>query len=312
MVFEISGTTAAASAPRTNHGLYYLPVRGPLRKELQIVYRLGVVSFLNARPLIDGLAQKPDVTLTFDVPARLPNLLDTGAVDAALIPIVDVLRSNGRYVPVSDGCIASDGETMTVRVFSQLPPDRIRTLHADGDSHTSVALARVLWQQVYDQTLELVPLDARNANLADCPSVLLIGDKVIDPARSSFAYEVDLGGAWRAHTGHPFVFAVWARRADDNRDPAAIEALAHTLNAARDRGVARAAAIADEFGPAAGWPIELARRYLTRCLRFQMDARAIAGVAEFVRCASAADLLPAAAAAEWRAAARRIHNEVLT
>jgi chorismate dehydratase len=86
-------------------------------------------------------------------------------------------------------------------------------------------------------------------------AVLLIGDKVVDPRRSGFAYEVDLGGAWRQHTGLPFVFAVWAARAagapgdwataPDRQLGERFEILAE----ARDRGVARAAEIAREQGP---------------------------------------------------------------
>jgi chorismate dehydratase len=54
-------------------------------------------------------------------------------------------------------------------------------------------------------------------------AVLLIGDKVVDPTRAGYAYEVDLGGAWRQMTGLPFVFAVWASpepAARTGQDPA--------------------------------------------------------------------------------------------
>ncbi len=268
--------------------------------------RLGVVSFLNSRPLIEGLADAPDLRLVFDVPARLPQLLEAGAVDVALIPVIDVLRTSGRYEPVSDACIGADGETMTVRVFSQVPPDRIRTLAVDGDSHTSVALARVLWREVYGRELELVTIDARARALDAYPAVLLIGDKVIDPQRSGFAYEVDLGGAWRQHTGLPFTFALWARlapshagRPDSLGTTGALTNVAQRLCSARDRGVARAAEIAEEQGPAQGWPVELARRYLTRCLRFKLDARAVEGACLFGRYCAAAGISAHADAVCW-------------
>lgn len=103
------------------------------------MWRLGVVSFLNARPLIEGLDQAPGVQCVFDVPAALPGRLEHREVDAALIPIIDVLRGGGRYHVLSDACIGCDGETMTVRVFSQVPPNRIDALWVDPDSHTSVA-----------------------------------------------------------------------------------------------------------------------------------------------------------------------------
>lgn len=265
--------------------------------------RLGVVSFLNARPLIEGLATEPRVSCVFCVPADLPEQLAGGAVDAALIPLVDVLRGRGRFGIVSDACIACDGETMTVRVFSQVPPDRVDTLWADADSHTSVALARVLWRELYGRDLRIEAFDARVTDPGRYGSVLLIGDKVVDPRRAGFAYEVDLGGAWRQHTGLPFVFAVWAVRAAP--ESAALsdraEELARLLGAARDRGVRRAAAIARAEGPAHGWPAALAERYLARCLSYTLDARAVAGAERFARHCAALGLVPADAALTWPA-----------
>lgn len=258
--------------------------------------RLGAVSFLNAKPLIHGLAARGDVRITCDVPAALAERLDGGEFDAALVPVFDVLRRGDAWRVVSDACIGSDGETMTVRVFSRVPPDRVHVLHADVDSHTSVNLARVLWRELFDRRLEIRPLDTRAVSPAEmhhAEAVLLIGDKVVDPARGHFGYEVDLGGAWRAHTGLPFVFAVWAARnsewrmanGETGRDAAASIRYSQfaILNSARDAGVARADALAAEFGPRHGWPVELARRYLTRCLCFTLDARMIEGANLFAR-----------------------------
>jgi len=261
------------------------------------VLRLGVVSFLNSRPLIAGLESDAHVRLVLDVPAALPGRLERGEVDVSLIPVLDVLRGHGQYRVVSDACIGCDGETMTVRIFSQVPPDRIRTLWVDTDSHTSVALARVLWRELYVRDLESRTIDTRREDLRACEAVLLIGDKVVSPQRGSFAYEVDLGGAWRQHTGLPFVFAVWAMRTamPNGGNVAAL------LEAARDRGVARAAEIADTEGPSHGWPAELARRYLMRCLKFRLDDRSRAGVARFAHYCLAAEIVPPDALDTWMA-----------
>ena len=80
-------------------------------------WRLGVVSFLNAKPLIAGLDADQEIELVFDVPSRLPRLLDDGLVDAALVPIIDLVREGRNWQIVSDACIGGDGETLTVRVF---------------------------------------------------------------------------------------------------------------------------------------------------------------------------------------------------
>lgn len=278
------------------------------------MFRLGVVSYLNSRPLIEGLGGREGVQLVFDVPALQAGLLLRGEVDAALLPIVDVLRHHDRVGVVSNACIACDGETMTVRVFSQVPPDRVTRIHVDGHSHTSVALAATLWRELYGRDVMLQPFQYETQAPDDFEAVLLIGDKVIDPRRAGFAYEVDLGGAWRAHSGLPFVFALWARRLnerpgpDERRDSnpnavaprvATCDPLRDLLNSARDRGVARAAAIAREQGPGLGWPVELAERYLTRCLKFRLDARYVEGANLFARACVSRGLVPPGSRIEW-------------
>jgi len=268
------------------------------------MYRLGVVSFLNARPLIAGLEQVADVAPVHDVPARLPVLLAEQRVDAALLPIVDLLRNPGRYRVVSDACIGCDGETLTVRVFAQQPPESLNMLRVDQDSHTSVALAQVLWPRLFGRELEVCPLTADGRPLNNGEGLLLIGDKVVSPDRAQFAYEVDLGSAWREYTGLPFVFAVWAVSRTDRRQEGRDEwqaRLGRLLSAARDRGERQAARIAATFGPQHGWPVALAERYLTRCLRYRLDERSRAGAELFGRLCVAAALAPPEARIDWPA-----------
>ena len=243
----------------------------------QAGYTLGVVSFLNALPLIDGLDDRRDVRLDCRAPAQLAALLDAGHVDAALVPVVDLARRGEAWQRVSDACIASDNQTMTVRVFSRTSPERIDRLHVDGDSHTSVVLAKVIWGELYGRNLTTEPIDATPAALDACQAVLLIGDKVVSGIGRPFAFEVDLGAAWRELTGLPFVFAAWAARS--GRDMADLSAM---LSAARDRGVARADVIAKEHGPAKGWPVELAARYMTDYLSYVLTPDHLAGMARFI------------------------------
>lgn len=262
--------------------------------------RYGVVSFLNSRPLIEGLAEDRNTELIFDVPANLEARLTQGGVDVALVPLIDVIRSAGSLRPISDAGIACDGETMTVRVFSQIPPDRVTTLDVDGDSHTSIALASVLWQELYQRRIAVQPIDARTKNIDDCRSVLLIGDKVITGRRGGFAYEVDLGAAWRQHTGLPFVFAVWAARtADVAAQPERYARAAEQLSAARDSGVARAREIAERDGPPRWWPVDLATKYLTRCLKYRLDARMVEGAERFARLCGECGLAPHGVEIQW-------------
>lgn len=238
-------------------------------------WRVGAVSFLNTRPLVEGLDDDPRVEMHYAVPAALPALLREDKVDVALVPVIDLARSAGRWKRVSDACIGADGRTLTVRVFSKVPPERMEVLHVDRDSHTSVALARLIWANVYRRPLRLEPMVEAD-RLADCESVLLIGDKVVTTPMPWFDHHVDLGDAWKRWTGLPFVFATWVAPAK-----AATDELAGILGEARDRGVARARQIAAEVGPARGWPADLAVEYLTRRLSYTITSEALAGMNRF-------------------------------
>jgi chorismate dehydratase len=246
---------------------------------------LGVVSFLNARPLIEGLDATRGVSLHYAVPSALPSLLRGGQVDAALIPVIDLARGTDAWQRISDACIGCDGETLTVRIFSRTPPEYMTTLYVDEDSHTSIALAQLIWLHRYERRLAFIPNSAA-ADLNDCEAVLLIGDKVVNAPLEGFEYEIDLGAEWKEWTGLPFVFAVWAAPAGEH------EALAELLNEARDRGVKAAPQIAQLMGPALGWPVELATQYLTQNLSYKLTPRLQGGMRRFLALAAAEGIVP--------------------
>ena len=103
-------------------------------------------------------------------------------------------------------------ETLTVRVYSRRPPQQMTTLQVDGDSHTSVVLAQVLWNELYGTGIQVEPLSPGAPS--DAEAILLIGDKVVTQRPPGFDFEIDLGGAWRSLTDLPFVFAVWCKPRD--------------------------------------------------------------------------------------------------
>src|SRR4051794_17373377 len=110
--------------------------------------RIGSVSYLNAKPLIHGLENQKDLSLILDVPSRLlPGLRDK-RFDIALLPVIDYQRLDNLLI-VPSGGIGCDGPTLTFRIFSRCPIEKIKTLACDTDSHTSVALARIILAQQY-------------------------------------------------------------------------------------------------------------------------------------------------------------------
>lgn len=252
------------------------------------VRAIGVVSYLNARPLYEYLGGEPGVVMRPAVPAELIGMVDRRECEVALLPVVDFRRNRERLERVSDSCIASDGETMTVRVFSKRPAEKVTRLHVDGESHTSIVLAQVLWRELYGCRLEVVPWDRRNpGSLDDVDALLLIGDKVVTGQPLGFGFEVDLGAAWKYATGLPFVFAAWygMKGADHS-------AMARMLSAARNRGEKEAEAIARRWGPVHGWPVETAVQYLTRSLKFRITEAMERGMQRFFDLGFSHGLLP--------------------
>jgi chorismate dehydratase len=248
----------------------------PTRTLAEPTWRLGVVSYLNAKPLIAGLESDPSFDLAYDVPSRLAPRLDAGEVDAALVPVIDLVQPHRCWRVVSDACIACDGETFTVRVFSRVPPEAIRRLHVDGDSRTSVALATIIWRETHGRTLDILPFSG-DETVEACEAVLLIGDKVVNNTLIDFDIQTDLGSAWKSLTGLPFVFAVWAAPRLTE-----VSGLGLRLARARDLGVESAELIAADYGPAMGWPVALAKRYLTTRLKFTLGPRHRLGMETFL------------------------------
>jgi chorismate dehydratase len=230
---------------------------------------VAAVSFLNARPLIDGLENDPAVTLLTDVPSRLLEALVARRARVGLCPVIDFQIAAADLCIVPVGAIGSDGPTHTVRVFSSVPIAEIEEVHVDGDSHTSVALLQVILDANHGRRPVLATLNDRPLDPPDAPqAVLLIGDKVVNraPDRGLYPHDLDLGQAWKDLTGLPFVFATWLAHCGD--DLGTLPSILQRRRRANEPRIPEiVAAHAD------GWPIGLAARYLEHILRYEIGER---------------------------------------
>ncbi|HEY1686802.1 MAG TPA: menaquinone biosynthesis protein [Tepidisphaeraceae bacterium] len=257
------------------------------------MHRIGCVSYLNAKPLIFGLEQQPDIQLDLEVPAKLLDGLLAKRFEVALLPVIDYQRmENLALLPA--GGIGSEDETLTVRIFSTVPIEQIRSLSCDIESHTSVALARIILQESFGIHPEFVASTAADAEL-------LIGDKVIarmqsemqnsqarsKKSKSSSAFQLDLGSAWRKLTSLPFLFACWTARRD-----ADLGDVPQRLLAARKRGMENIPRIVQRDAIPLGWPAEVARKYLTEHLSYEVSPRQIQAVELFHQLAARHGLIP--------------------
>jgi len=246
--------------------------------------RVGSVSFLNAKPLIYGLEEADGLDLQLDVPSRLLDGLLEDRFDVALLPVIDYQRMAGlRLIPV--GGIGCDGPTLTVRIFSPVPVERMTTLACDTDSHSSVALARVLLSEHFGIRPEFIPLN--NAGVTPQTPRLLIGDKVVCEQPIGLPHQVDLGEVWKQHTGLPFLFAAWMARPGVD-----LGALPRQLEAAKRAGLAQVDEIIARFAGPRGWPPAAAHQYLTQYLQFDVGPRHLQAVRRFHQLAADYGLIP--------------------
>jgi chorismate dehydratase len=245
-------------------------------------FTVAAVSFLNARPLIEGLDEESGIHLISDVPSRLLETLIEERASVALCPVIDFQLSRAELSIVPAGAIGSDGPTLTVRIFSRVPMEEVVQVQTDGDSHTSVALLKVVFNELYQRVPEVQTLASTDVNGSASPpaTVLLIGDKVVrnrpDPAL--YGHELDLGEAWRQLTGFPFVFACWMAKATSD-----LGDLPGILGRCRDLNRGRGPKIAAAHAVPSGWPEDLARKYLGEILRYEIGPRELQAIELFWR-----------------------------
>jgi chorismate dehydratase len=126
---------------------------------------------------------------------------------------VEVFRLGGLLQPVGDFCIATDRRAGSVLLLSKSPLSGLggKAIAVTSHTATSIQLLRVLFEDLWEirpggYVEADEPHDAR----------LVIGDEALRLSVDHPGYSTvyDLGEEWRRLTGLPFVFAVWAIRAD--------------------------------------------------------------------------------------------------
>lgn len=167
---------------------------------------------MNTRPLLKGLnqlAQDGDIVLVQNYPARIAEDLLAGRVDIGLVPVA-ILPQLPQVSIIGSHCIATQGQVASVCLFSEQPLETLDTILLDYQSKTSVQLLRVLLRDHWKRDVKLLP-SSSSAYIDEIKGGiggLIIGDRALN-AHSRFKYRYDLGEAWHALTGLPFVFAVW-------------------------------------------------------------------------------------------------------
>ncbi|MDX3690663.1 menaquinone biosynthetic enzyme MqnA/MqnD family protein [Streptomyces europaeiscabiei] len=255
--------------------------------------RVGHIQFLNCLPLYWGLARTGtllDFELTKDTPEKLSEQLVRGDLDIGPITLVEFLRNADDLVAFPDIAVGCDGPVMSCVLVSQVPLERLdgARVALGSTSRTSVRLAQLLLaesvgvQPSYYTCPPDLPLMMREAEAA-----VLIGDAALRANLldgPNYGLEVhDLGAMWKAWTGLPFVFAVWAARRDYlEREPEVTRKVHEAFLASRDLSLTEVTKVAEQAARWEAFDEQVLERYFTT-LDFRFGEPQLSAVAEFAR-----------------------------
>ena len=262
--------------------------------------RVGRIPWINCYPVygaVDrGLVRLPG-RLVSGTASELNDLLAAGELQVSVVSAVEYARNAAAYHLLPDLAITCDGPVHSVALFSRRPVADLggRTVLLSDSSRTSVLLLELLCRHRWGieprfagaraeatdlETLEGLPHDA----------VLVIGDAaLLLSARDRYPVRLDLGAEWKAWTGLPFVFAVWAARRD--AAPAAVAEVHQSLLESRRWGLDHLDELARDAAERTGVAEPVCRAYLGE-LDYALSYRHLAGLTDFFRRLAQDGLVP--------------------
>jgi len=240
-------------------------------------YVVGCVPYVNAKPLVsqfEHLKELSPVKVLYQVPSKLPAMLDSGSAQAVLVSSFDALKTKGRTIAA--GCsISTRGEAQSVRIFSKVPIEEIKTIALDNSSLTSIQLAQIILIENYGVRAEATLIGPnQNAMLKQRDACVLIGDNGMT-ADPDGLYVLDCGIEWRKLSNLPFVWAAWIGKKDMP------EELAQLLLNAKEWGQEHLKLVADEAQREVHWPGDSCKKYLTEIMNYDLTDEHMKGLKLF-------------------------------
>jgi chorismate dehydratase len=247
----------------------------PAGKPREGKIRVGIVNYLNTKPLLYGLEQDPIknmIELVGAYPSRLADMLRDDEIDLGLIPVAAIPDLPDYHI-IGNYCIGTEGEIASVCLFSEVPVKEIQKVYLDYQSRSSVALLKWLIREYWDISPEIIQAvdESFRDQIKGTTAGLVIGDRALEQRKiSTFIY--DLGSEWRSITGLPFVFAAWI----------SIRPLPEEFVALFDRANALGLEHLDEIVSGLQFDLYDLRKYYTLHLSYELDGRKRAGMDKFL------------------------------
>jgi chorismate dehydratase len=173
--------------------------------------KISIVSYFNTLPFRyglkhSGLLEKTD--LQEDMPSICAQKLKFKQVEIGLVPVA-LLPELDHYEIITDYCIGADGKVDSVKLYSEVPLEEVKTIILDYQSKSSITLTKVLTKFYWKKDIEFI--DAKpgyEKEIKGNTAAVVIGDRTFT-LNGIFQFEYDLAEEWKKFTGLPFVFAAW-------------------------------------------------------------------------------------------------------
>lgn len=182
--------------------------------------KISIVNYFNTLPFRYGIKQSELVSrmdLQEDIPSICAQKLKFNQVDIGLVPVA-LLPELDNYKIITNYCIGANGRVDSVKLYSQVPLNEIKSVTLDYQSRSSIKLTKVLNKFYWKQNFEFK--DAKpgyEQNISDTNAAVVIGDRTF-ALNGTFKYEFDLAEEWKKMTGLPFVFAAWVTTSEIDKD----------------------------------------------------------------------------------------------
>jgi chorismate dehydratase len=252
--------------------------------------QLGVIDYLNVAPVYDWLLRRqraesglPGIETVAGVPAEMNRGMIAGTIDISNVSSFAFGMHAREWLLVPRLSVAAYGRVESVLLFSWHDDWRAldgAAITLTGHSATSVELVRLLCERRYGIRPNYVTVTPPDLDrmLERSEAALLIGDRALVEGhlRRSIAergkpFVFDLAAEWKAWTGLPFVFAVWAARAEQ-ADAIRASGVVELLRASKKRGLADLDRLALEASERLSLPREVCAHYL-RLLNYDLTER---------------------------------------
>lgn len=180
---------------------------------------LGQVDFINCLPInlpIELGEVKINAKIVNAVPSKLNELILKGEIDIAPVSSLTYLENKDKLIPIADLCIASNGPSDSVLLFSNFPIEELdgAKIALTYASATSNKLLEIILKEFLKIKATFIIEMFHEMSLKAYPAYLLIGDHALYEyskiPRNIFIY--DLGSLWKKYTGLPMVFGMWVAR----------------------------------------------------------------------------------------------------